>query len=160
MLNITKNTVVTLDFQLKNDQGELIDSSAQTGPMVYIQGTEDVLQGIEDAVEGLTVLDKVDVTINPEDAYGQYESESLSTVPKSAFDGIEIEVGMQLQEETSDGPILVTIKEINEDQVMVDTNHPLAGQKLMFSLQVTSLRDATADELAHGHVHGPHGHEH
>jgi len=161
MLSIKENIVVTLDFTLTDTEGKMIDSSAQTGPIIYIQGSKDVLEGIEKAVEGLKVNNKTDVVIEAQDAYGEYEANNLSTVPKSAFDGFdEIKVGMQLQEETSDGPILVTIKEIQGDQVLVDTNHPLAGQQLRFSLEVIALREATAEELDHGHVHGPEGHSH
>lgn len=161
MLKIQENTVVTLNFTLTNTKGKVIDASEQTGPIVYIQGSKDVLEGIESAVEGLTVNDKTEVKIDACDAYGEYDDNNLSSVPRQAFAGLDqLTVGMQLQEETSDGAILVTIKEINDEQVLVDTNHPLAGQTLHFKLEVIALREATAEELDHGHVHGPDGHTH
>lgn len=161
MTSIVKGSVVTLNYELKNEQGEIIDSSKNNGPMVYIQGGEDILQGIEDAVAGLKVNDKVSVTIQPDDAYGEYDPAKLASVPKSAFDGFDnLFPGMQVQEETALGPVIVTIKDITNDQVQVDANHPLAGQALCFNLEVNGVREATPEELDHGHVHGEHGHCH
>ena len=159
MAVIKKHCVVTLDYDLKSEKGESLDSSKKSGPMVYIQGAEDILQAIEDAVEGLSVGDSAPANIKPEQAYGEYDEKKLATAPKSAFDGIdEIFPGMQIQEETAEGPLLVTIKEINNDEVLVDANHPLAGQSLHFELTVKDVRDATKEELDHGHVHTEHSH--
>ena len=159
MTVIKKHSVVTLDFKLKSEVGEPLDSSSKSGPMVYIQGTEDILQAIEDAVEGLSMGDTASANIKPEQAYGEYDENKLATVPKSAFDGFdEIFPGMQIQEETADGPLLVTIKDINNDEVIIDANHPLAGQSLHFELIVTDIREATKEELDHGHVHSGHCH--
>jgi len=161
MTLISKGSVVTLDFQLKDEKGNALDSSEQNGPMIFIQGSEDILQPIEDAVEGLTEGDEVSVTIHPEQSYGEYDASLLTTVPIAAFEGIDnLFPGLQLQEETADGPVIVTIKEITDDKVMVDANHPLAGQSLYFDLKVKAIRLATAEELDHGHVHGDHGHCH
>ena len=161
MTIISKNSVVTLDYQLKAENGEVIDSSAQTGPMIYIQGAEDILAGIEDAVNVLSVDDTTTAVVTPEDAYGEYDPEKVGAVPRSAFVGIDdLQVGMQVQEETEDGPLLITIREVNEEQVIIDSNHPLAGLTLNFELQVMAIRDATKEELDHGHVHSGHGHDH
>ncbi|MFT5452605.1 MAG: FKBP-type peptidyl-prolyl cis-trans isomerase SlyD [Enterobacterales bacterium] len=148
------NSVVTLNYQLKDEQGKILDSSDESGAMNYIQGTEDILQGIEDAVLGLSVNDKVSVTINPEQAYGEYDPELLSTIPIEAFETIEnLHQGMQLEEETPDGPVLVTIKEVADKEVIVDANHPMAGHSLLFDLEIKEVRDASSSELDHGHVH-------
>ena len=156
------NSVVTLNYQLKDDQGKTLDSSTETGPMQYIQGAEDILQGIEDAVLGLSVNDKVSVTINPEQAYGEYDPELLSTLPIEAFEAIKnLHKGMELEEETPDGPVLVTIKEVSEKEVIVDANHPMAGHSLLFDLEILDVRDASSSELDHGHVHQANSeHEH
>jgi FKBP-type peptidyl-prolyl cis-trans isomerase SlyD len=148
------NSVVTLNYLLKDEQGKILDSSDEVGPMIYIQGAEDILQGIEDAVLGLSVNDKVSVTINPEQAYGEYDPELLSTLPLESFETIEnLHKGMQLEEETPDGPVLVTIKEVSDKEVIVDANHPMAGHSLIFALEIQEVRDASSSELEHGHVH-------
>ena len=159
MTKISKNSVVTLDYQLKAENGEVIDNSAQTGPMIFIQGAEDILAGIEDAVNGLSIDDTATAVITPKDSYGEYDPEKVGAVPRDAFVGIDdLQVGMQVQEETEEGPLLITIREINEEQVIVDSNHPLAGLTLNFELKVIAIRDATKEELAHGHVHSGDGH--
>jgi FKBP-type peptidyl-prolyl cis-trans isomerase SlyD len=161
MTLIANSSVVTLDYQLKDDKGNTLDSSKENGPMVYIQGGEDVLQGIEDAVHGLSINDEVTITIPADQAYGEYDESKLASVPISAFSGLDnIYPGLTLQEETASGPVLVTIKEITDQLVQVDANHPLAGQNLTFDLQVVAVREATSEELDHGHVHGEHGHHH
>ena len=161
MTLITSGSVVTLDYQLKDAMGKTLDSSQETGPIVYIQGSEDVFQAIEDAVEGLSINDEVSITIAAAQAYGEYDPAKLSTVPLSVFSGMDsIYPGMTLQEETATGPILITIKEVTDEQVQVDSNHPLAGQSLNFDLQVKAVRRASEEELDHGHVHGEHGHSH
>ena len=160
MDKISKNSVVTLSYHLKDSKDQLIDSSDKTGPMIYIQGAKDILQGIEDAVNGLTVNEKVSITIPATEAYGDYDPQLLSSVPASAFQGLEqLYPGMQVQEETDSGPILVTIKDVTDDIVQIDTNHPLAGQDLTFHLVVKSVRPASKAELDHGHVH-QHGDHH
>ena len=156
---IVKDSVVTLNYRLKDESDQTLDSSEQHGPMIYIQGGQDILQAIEDAVAGLSVNETASVTIKSEDAYGEYDPDKVSTVPRSAFDGFdELFPGMKIQEETSNGPVLVTIKDITNDQVVVDSNHPLAGQSLYFDLEVKAVRPATAEELDHGHVHHDHSH--
>ena len=154
MALIKKHSVVTLEYDLKDELGESLDNSKTSGPMVYIQGGEDILQAIEDAVDGLSIEESATAHIKPEQAYGEYDENKITKVPKSAFDGIdEIFPGMQIQEDTAEGPMLVTIKDITNDEVLVDGNHPLAGQSLNFELVVKDVRDATKEELDHGHVH-------
>ena len=159
MTGIKKHSVVTLDYELKDESGELLDSSKTSGPMIYIQGSEDILQAIEDAVEGLAIGNSASAKIKPELAYGEYDEKKLATAPKSAFDDFdEIFPGMQIQEDTAEGPLLVTIKDIINDEVLVDANHPLAGQTLFFELAVKDVREASKEELDHGHVHSGHSH--
>ena len=159
-ITISKNSVVTLGYQLKNSDGEVLDSSESAEPMVYIQGSEDILQGIEDAVEGLKVDQSTSVTIMAKDAYGEYEEQLLTRLPIDAFGGIDdLAPGLQLQEDTDEGPMLVTVKEVTKTEVLVDANHPMSGQDLHFELKILDIREATASELDHGHVHTA-GHHH
>ena len=153
-MKISKDCHVTLKYKLLDDNGRQLDDSEQTGPMSYVQGAEDILQGIEDAVEGHKVGDKVKATIAATEAYGDFDPSKITILPLAAFAGIDnLHQGMQIQEETKDGPILVTIKEITDQEVTVDTNHPLAGQALHFELQVSAIRKATDKELHKAHVH-------
>jgi len=158
---ISKNSVVTLDYLLKDENDNTLDSSEAASPIVYIQGSNNILPGIEGAVTGLKVEDEVAVFIAAADAYGVYEAEKVATVPRSALVGIEeLEVGMQLQEDTGQGSQIITIKAVNDTEVVVDANHPLAGQDLYFELQIKAVRMATDEELEHGHVHGEVEHDH
>ena len=113
-------------------------------------------------MEGKSAGDKFVATIAPEDAYGEYIAEAVQSVPRANFQGVDnIEVGMQFQSQTDDGHVmLVTVKEVTDEEVVVDGNHPLAGQALTFDVEIVEVRAATADEIAHGHAHGEGGHHH
>ena len=161
-MQIAENSVVSIHYTLTNDAGETLDTSDGREPLVYLHGAQNIRPGLESELTGKTVGDAFDVTIQPEDAYGIVNPELIQTVPHSAFEGVEkVEPGMQFQARGDDGNTqLITVTEVAESGVTVDGNHPLAGQVLNFSVQVEEIREASQEELEHGHVHGPGGHHH
>lgn len=158
---IANDTVVQFNYTLTNSDGDVLDKS-NGEPLAYLHGHHNIISGLESKMEGKSVGDKFTVTVAPEDAYGKYLSEAVQEVPRANFQGVEnIEAGMQFQSQTDDGHVmLVTVKDVNDDIVVVDGNHPLAGVTLTFDVEVVDVRKATADEIAHGHAHGAGGHHH
>ncbi|MGH8353567.1 MAG: FKBP-type peptidyl-prolyl cis-trans isomerase [Pseudomonas sp.] len=159
---IAANKAVSIDYTLTNDAGEVIDSSAGGAPLVYLQGAGNIIVGLEKALEGKQVGDELKVSVEPEDAYGEYSAELVATLSRAMFEGVdELEVGMQFHASGPDGSMqIVTIRDLEGDDVIVDGNHPLAGQRLTFQVKIVAVRDASAEEIAHGHVHGEGGHHH
>ena len=159
---IAANKAVSIDYTLTNDAGEVIDSSAGGAPLVYLQGAGNIIPGLEKALEGKAVGDELTVAVEPEDAYGEYAAELVSTLSRSMFEGVdELEVGMQFHASAPDGQMqIVTIRDLDGDAVTVDGNHPVAGQRLNFQVKNINIRDASQEEIAHGHVHGEGGHHH
>jgi FKBP-type peptidyl-prolyl cis-trans isomerase SlyD len=153
---IAANKAVSIDYTLTNDAGEVIDSSAGGAPLVYLQGAGNIIPGLEKALEGK------EIGVEPEDAYGEYSAELVSTLSASMFEGVDkLEVGMQFHASGPDGGMqIVTIRDLDGDDVTVDGNHPLAGQRLNFDVKVVAIRDASEEEMAHGHVYGEGGHQH
>lgn len=158
---IANDTVVRFNYTLTNSDGDVLDKS-NGEPLAYLHGHHNIIPGLEAQMEGKGAGDKFTVTVAPEDAYGEYLAEAVQEVPRANFQGVEnIEVGMQFQSQTDDGHVmLVTVKDVNDDVVVVDGNHPLAGVTLTFDVEVVDVREATADEIAHGHAHGVGGHHH
>ncbi len=160
-MEITKNKVVKIDFTLKNDEGSVIDSSQNGGPLAYLHGLGQLIPGLEKELEGKKTGDKVKVSIPPEEAYGKRNDQMIQRVSKNDLPSEEeIVVGSQFQADTPSGPIVVTAVEVTDTEVVLDGNHPLADMTLHFDVEVTEVRDATESELDHGHVHGPGGHQH
>lgn len=160
-MNITKNTVVTINYTLKDNDGKTIDASDEGDPLVYLHGAGHLLPALESQLEGKCAGDSIQVTLAPEDGYGVRDDRLTQVVPKSQFqDDAELEVGVQFQVDTENGPMVLTVTDVQKDDVVVDANHPLAGVTLNFEVQVVETRSATAEELAHGHAHGPGGHDH
>jgi FKBP-type peptidyl-prolyl cis-trans isomerase SlyD len=160
-MQISANKVVAIDYTLTGSDGAVIDSSEGRGPLAYLQGHNNIIPGLEDALEGKSVGDSLNVVVEAKDGYGERSDELTHNVPRNMFeDGTEIEVGMQFQTMTEHGPHIVTVISVDDENVTVDANHPLAGQTLNFDVSVVEVRDATAEELEHGHVHGPEGHDH
>lgn len=161
-MKIADKNVVTLEFELFDRDGGLIDSSQSNGPLVYLHGAEQLLQGLEDALAGQGLGEELSVELAPEQAFGQREEGLVDRVSRENFPGVEhIEAGMRFQTEMEDGsPMLVTVTEVDEEWVTVDGNHELAGRHLRFELKVADIRPATPEELEHGHVHGEGGHSH
>ena len=160
-MTISSNKVVTIHYTLTNDSGEVLDSSEGHEPLAYIHGNGNIIPGLENALHGRTVGDKFDVSIPPEDGYGLRDNTLVQSVPKSAFQGVEeILPGMQFQAQSPEGMQLVTVVDLDGDEVILDGNHPMADITLHFAVEVQAIRDATSEELEHGHVHGPGGHHH
>lgn len=160
-MKIQKHTVVTLNYTLKNSEGEIMDTSDGREPLVYLHGVGGLIPGLEAELEGKEKGNSFNTVIAPEDAYGLRSEDLLHVVPKSGFQGDEeMEVGMRVQLETEQGPAIATISKIDGENVTLDLNHPLADMELHFSIDVLELRNASADEISHGHVHGPGGHHH
>ena len=160
-MKITKDTVVSMRYKLTDNDGNTLDSSEGRDPLVYLQGHQNIIPGRESQMEGKVVGDKFQATIEPEQGYGELNPGLVQQVPKSNFpDPDQIEVGMQFQTMTEQGPLVLTVKELHEDAVTVDGNHPLAGVTLNFDVEVTDIRVASEEEISHGHVHGPGGHQH
>ena len=161
-MTIAANKAVSIEYTLTNDAGDVIDSSAGGAPLVYLQGAGNIIPGLEKALEGKNVGDELDVSVEPEDAYGEYSAELVSTLSSSMFEGVDqLEVGMQFHASAPDGQMqIVTIRDLDGDDVTVDGNHPLAGQRLNFKVKVVAVRDASEEEIAHRHIHGEGGHHH
>lgn len=161
-MEITKNSAVALQYEMFDAAGELLDQTQADEPMVYLHGGYDgIFPIVEEALHGKKVGDKIDVTMEPDDAFGEYDAELVRIEPQDVFPE-EIEVGMMFEAddpETGD-VMLFTVTEIADGKVVVDGNHPLAGKRLRFVATVTEVRAASAEEIAHGHVHGAHGHHH
>lgn len=160
-MQIAKNAVVQIHYTLKNDAGEVLDSSDGSDPLAYLQGHGNLIAGLEKALEGKKVGDSLTVSIPPEEGYGVRDESLIQDVPRSAFEGIpKIEAGMQFHADSNHGPRTVTVTKVAGDTVTVDGNHPLADQTLHFAVDIVEVRAATKEELSHGHVHGPGGHHH
>jgi len=160
-MQISKHKVVTLDYTLTNDDGEVLDTSKGQEPLAYIHGTGFMIPGLERALEGKLEGDSLSVTVEPRDGYGERDEELVKVVERSMFGGVEkLEAGMQFQAETEDGIEVVTVAAVEGDKVTVDGNHPLADAILNFEVQIVGVREANKEEVDHGHVHGAGGHQH
>lgn len=162
MAQIGNNSVVQFHYTLKDDDGNIIDQSSSDQPLTYLHGHQNIIPGLENQLLGKNVGDKFTASVAPADAYGEYDDAAVQEVPRANFEGVDdIEPGMQFQSETEDGDIiLVTVRDVQPDVIIVDANHPLAGKNLHFDVEVVDIRDASEEELAHGHAHGVGGHHH
>ena len=160
-MQIAKGKVVTFDYSLKDEQGQLLDSSEGMDPLPYLHGAENIVAGLENALEGKSVGDRVEVVVPPQDGYGERNDALKQSVPRSDFAEFnDLAVGMQFAIQGGEEPAIVTVVAVNDESVTLDGNHPLAGVTLHFDVTVREIRDAQPEELAHGHVHGPGGHHH
>lgn len=158
---VAKGKVVSIDYTLRAPDGKTIDSSEGREPLTYLHGSNNIIVGLEAALEGKDVGDNLNVKLDPEQAYGPHDPKLVQPVPRSNFQGIDkIEPQMQFQANTPQGPRVVRVVQVTDEQVTIDANHPLAGIPLDFDVKITDVRDATAEEIAHGHVHAPGGHHH
>ena len=160
-MQIEPNSVVTLHYTLKDNDGNIIDQS-DDGSFLYLHGSMNIIPGLENALTGKIAGDELSVSVTPEEGYGVKDPERIQEVPKEMFEGADdIQVGVQFHAQSPDGAaIVVTVTEIKEDVVVVDGNHALAGVDLNFDVKVVEVREASEEEISHGHVHGPHGHDH
>ena len=161
-MKIAKNTVVTVRYKLSDAQGNLIEES--TEPMVYLHGGyENTLPKIEEALEGKEIGFDTTIQVEPDDAFGEYDANLVKVEPRNRLP-TPLEVGMQFEgspdDDEEEESLIFTVTDIADDKVVLDGNHPLAGMALRFSLNVTEVRAATDEEIAHEHVHGAHGHHH
>lgn len=157
---IADGKVVTVDFTLTNDDGEVLDTTAGDVPLAYLHGADNVVSGLERQLTGKSAGDKLSVDVSPEDGYGQKEGPGPQPVGRDAFpEDVEIEPGLQFEAEDDNGEMMpLWVVSIQGDEVFVDSNHPLAGTNLHFDIKILEVRDATAEEKEHGHPHGPDGH--
>lgn len=160
-MKVAANKVVSIDYTLKDDSGNVVDTSEGSEPLIYLHGASNIIPGLETALDGKTVGEEISVRVPPEQAYGARDDAKQQTVPKTMFGDEDIRVGAQYHAAGPDGQHLtVTVVDVASDDVTVDANHPLAGYHLNFQVKVVDVREATAEELDHGHVHGPGGHQH
>lgn len=160
-MKVAKDLVVSLAYQVRTEDGVLVDESPVSAPLDYLHGHGSLISGLENALEDRQVGDRFDVHVGANDAYGSYDENLVQRVPKDVFMGVEeLQVGMRFLADTDQGPVPVEITEVDGDHVVVDGNHMLAGQNLNFNVEVVAIRAATEEELAHGHVHGEHDHHH
>jgi FKBP-type peptidyl-prolyl cis-trans isomerase SlyD len=160
--SITVGKVVSIHYTLRDEAGAVLDSSGGGSPLDYLHGAGNIVPGLEEKLEGHAVGDRFQVRVPPEDGYGVHDPRGVQKVPRASFPSeIELEPGMQFGAEDEGGVrSTIWIQAVDADEVTIDLNHPLAGKQLDFDITVAGIRDATEEELAHGHPHGPHGHHH
>ncbi|MCU0772295.1 MAG: peptidylprolyl isomerase [Verrucomicrobia bacterium] len=160
-MKIQKNKVVSIDYKLTGDNGQVLDSSEGREPLAYLHGNGNLVSGLEEALEGKAAGDALRVSVPPEKGYGLRDESRMVEVSKDKFQGApEVKPGMQFRAQTPQGLQIFTVSKVAETSVTLDGNHPLAGATLNFDVTVRDVRDATSDEVSHGHVHGPGGHHH
>jgi len=160
-MQIAHQKVVSIHYTLTNVDGDIIDSSEGSEPLSYLHGFGNIIPGLENALTGRKAGDRFTVSVAPAEGYGERDDGMIQSVPRNAFQGVdEIQPGMQFQAQSPEGMQLVTVIGVEEDEVILDGNHPMAGLTLNFAVEITDVRDATHEELDHGHVHGPGGHHH
>jgi FKBP-type peptidyl-prolyl cis-trans isomerase SlyD len=160
-MQIENQKVVSIHYTLTNEAGQILDSSENQEPLAYLHGEGNIIPGLEKALTGRTKGEKLKVTVAPAEGYGERDEDMVQAVPRDAFQGVdEITPGMQFQAQSPQGIQLVTVVAVNGDEVTLDGNHPMAGLTLIFDVEIADVRDATSEELDHGHVHGPGGHHH
>jgi FKBP-type peptidyl-prolyl cis-trans isomerase SlyD len=152
---IGDNAVVSIHYTLTNAEGDMLDSSEGSDPLSYLHGAGNIIPGLEKALVGKTTGASLQVSVAPEDGYGEVHSELMEEVPASAFQGVEkVEPGMSFEAQDAQGNVRrVVVKSVGDGVVVIDGNHPLAGMHLNFDVEVVGVRDATAEEVAHGHAH-------
>ncbi|MGE5401125.1 MAG: FKBP-type peptidyl-prolyl cis-trans isomerase [Ignavibacteriales bacterium] len=159
---IKPNQVVTVNYSLKDENGEILDATTKEQPFAFLSGQNQILPKLEEEISTMIIGSKKQIVLSPEEAYGEYQPESVQVVNRSNFpEGSKLEEGMEFVANTPDGqqlPFIIT--KIEGDDITLDFNHPLAGETLTFDLELLDIRDATAEELTHGHVHGNGGHHH
>ena len=160
-MKIAQKTVVSLNYTLKNGDGMVLDSSEGREPLVYLQGVGALISGLEKELEGKEKGTKLNAVIPPAEAYGERREDLVRVVSKDGFQGDEeLFEGMQVQVDAGEGPMIASVSKIEGNDVTLDMNHPLADMTLHFDVEVLDVREATEEEINHGHVHAPDGHDH
>ncbi len=159
-MQVAIRTVVTIDYTLTDDDGDVLDSSDGSEPLTYLHGADNIVPGLEAALTGKAPGDELQVKVPPEQGYGTRDEDLVQQVPRKQFPSANIEVGTEFHAQGEGGSQVVTVTEVTDEAVTVDANHPLAGMTLSFKVKVIDVREATLEELTHGHVHGPGDHHH
>jgi len=157
---ISENAAVLFHYTLTDEEGNQLDSSKGKDPLAYLHGHKNIIPGLEQEMEGKQAGDVMVVTIAPADAYGERQEQMVQEVPRKTFQADDINVGMRFEAQTPNGALTVVVTGVTDETVTVDGNHPLAGKELTFDVRIDSVREATEEELTHGHVHGAGGHQH
>lgn len=153
MTAITANKVASIHYTLKNDEGQILDSSEGQEPLAYLHGAQHLVPGLEKQLEGKTVGDKFHAVVEPEEGYGETDPNLIQELPRTMFGGVDtIEVGMEFHAETQNGPQVVEVIDVEDETVTINGNHPLAGVRLNFDIEITDVRDASEEELATGQL--------
>ncbi len=151
---IADQKVVSIHYKLTNDDGLVIQESSGGEPLSYVHGAGNIIPGLESALAGKSTGDKLSVSVDPDEGYGARNDALVQELPREVFEGVEdIQEGMQFQAHSEQGTHVITVTKVEGERITVDGNHPLAGQTLNFEVEVENVRDATAEEIAHGHVH-------
>ncbi|MFV2003819.1 MAG: peptidylprolyl isomerase [Gammaproteobacteria bacterium] len=160
-MQIASNSVVTLHYTLKDNDGNVIDQS-EDGSFLYLHGAMNIIPGLENVLTGKAAGEELSVSVSPEEGYGVKDPERIQEVPKDMFENSEeIKVGVQFHAQgPDDNAVVVTVAEVKDDVVVIDGNHALAGVDLNFDVKIIDVREASEEEISHGHVHGEHGHQH
>ncbi|MCE2945032.1 MAG: peptidylprolyl isomerase [Lysobacteraceae bacterium] len=160
-MQIAERTVASFHYTLTSPDGQVIDSSRGRDPLPYLHGVGHIVPGLEKAMVGRVAGDTFQIVVPASEGYGEHNPEMMQAVPRAAFPaGIDIEPGMQFEAQGPMGPITVVVKAVDAEAVTIDANHPLAGMPLHFDIEVVEVREASVEEVLHGHVHGPGGHPH
>lgn len=154
-----KRKVISFNYTLKDNQGQVLDQSSD-GPLAFLEGAQQIIPALEEQLKGMLIGQKKNVKLQAKDAYGVVEQKMIMEVPKQELAHLTVEVGSFLQLQLSDQVKVVRVTQITDEKVTLDGNHPLAGVDLEFDVEMVDLRDATPEEMAHGHAHGPGGHHH
>jgi FKBP-type peptidyl-prolyl cis-trans isomerase SlyD len=158
-MKISDGKAVQIDYTLKNDAGQVLDSSEGRQPLAYVHGAGNIIPGLEAALEGKDAGDTLSVVVPPEDGYGERKEEMVMTADPAQFpDPEQVQVGARFQIQTDQGRYLATVASVTDDAIMLDLNHPLAGETLHFDVEVMEVKEASEEEIAHGHVHQGHAH--
>lgn len=159
-MKIANDCVVSFDYTLTNDSGEVLDSSRAGQPLRYLHGAGNIISGLERELADRSTGDSLKVSVLPADGYGEVREELIQEVPLSAFPVDEVKPGMRFEAGTQSGSVSVVVTAVTDETATVDGNHPLAGEVLHFDVQIVDVRPASEEELAHGHVHGDGGAHH
>lgn len=159
-MQVAANKVVSINYTLKDEGGEVLDTSVGREPLVYIHGVGSLVPGLEKALEGKDAGAHVTASVSPEEGYGPHDPSLIQKIPVRKLPDGRARAGMRVRAQTDAGPMLLLVTAVQGDYATVDPNHPLAGKTLNFEVDIVEIREATADELKHGHVHAPGDHHH
>ncbi|HXU61948.1 MAG TPA: peptidylprolyl isomerase [Polyangia bacterium] len=157
-MQVAEKKAVTIKYTLRDEEGAVLDSTDGRDPLTYLHGAGNLVPGVEEALAGKSAGDEIKVTVPPEKGYGTREEGNIRNVPVRKLPDGRIQPGATVQLNTNHGPVIAVVKAVKGDYATIDLNHPLAGKTLKFELQVVEVRDATEEEIAHGHVHAPGAH--